>query len=563
MYGFAGTGKTTMIMEIVQFLIVHKQLRSVAFSAPTHKALNVMKTNFNKLIPKLISSFNLSHQESFDSNLTELSMVGITVNFTTIHSLLNYVLDFTNTGEKIFAKKNQIKKSKKTENEQDDNMAKYELIIIDECSMISIQMIIDLFNEIRKQIKNNNEQKSPKIIFTGDPAQLPPVNEISSSIFSKSKWDLSFTEYSKYVDATQGIFTTQEMIKNNYDQLMNDLTNMKTVTLKQIFRNSRSNVIDLSFNIRQWVLGEINAPTIKQYAGNGVTLYNSKLHNGNKLQSQWFNKCIETFKSNSLSNIILTWTNAQSDIYNDCIRKTLLGKTKIDKFEIGDVLILNDFYCFDADETSNSYDGTNEKLRFYTSEQLKILNIEINEKKCRVMVMNIPKCVQNLSNSDEIIKKFKTIVSRINNSIKKQYTVWKIRIARLGEYGLVNGTNNEATILVIHEKSKKQLEIDKNNVVKLIKMLTRYYQINNLSQFKTIEKNILKQLWRYWDNNFVSPFANVIFGYSITTHKAQGSTFDNVFVDAHDILKNTNNEEAKRCIYTSHTRCANMLHILV
>ena len=35
-----------------------------------------------------------------------------------------------------------------------------------------------------------------------------------------------------------------------------------------------------------------------------------------------------------------------------------------------------------------------------------------------------------------------------------------------------------------------------------------------------------------------------------------------VFVDAHDIFKNNNANEAKRCIYTALTRTSNELHIL-
>jgi hypothetical protein len=48
-------------------------------------------------------------------------------------------------------------------------------------------MIDQLLFEIRK----NNA----KIIFSGDPAQLPPINERTSSLFINHKEDLTFHKY--------------------------------------------------------------------------------------------------------------------------------------------------------------------------------------------------------------------------------------------------------------------------------------------------------------------------------------------------------------------------------
>ena len=57
------------------------------------------------------------------------------------------------------------------------------------------------------------------------------------------------------------------------------------------------------------------------------------------------------------------------------------------------------------------------------------------------------------------------------------------------------------------------------------------------------------------------------YGFALTGHKAQGSTYDTVFVDLMDILydKNgrpyTKSEEIKRLIYTACSRCRNKLYI--
>jgi len=42
----------------------------------------------------------------------------------------------------------------------------------------------------------------------------------------------------------------------------------------------------------------------------------------------------------------------------------------------------------------------------------------------------------------------------------------------------------------------------------------------------------------------------------MTVHKSQGSTFENVFVDAEDILANPNREEALRCLYVAVSRAS-------
>ena len=47
MLGLSGTGKTTLITKFVNYILRNKYINSVAFVAPTHKALNVIKFKFN------------------------------------------------------------------------------------------------------------------------------------------------------------------------------------------------------------------------------------------------------------------------------------------------------------------------------------------------------------------------------------------------------------------------------------------------------------------------------------------------------------------------------------
>lgn len=76
------------------------------------------------------------------------------------------------------------------------------------------------------------------------------------------------------------------------------------------------------------------------------------------------------------------------------------------------------------------------------------------------------------------------------------------------------------------------------------------------SQAKRQTNKVLKrQLWRdFWE--YKGRYADVDFGYAITAHKSQGSTYDIVVVDEKDIMGTsaTSNQEKSELIYTALTR---------
>jgi len=59
--------------------------------------------------------------------------------------------------------------------------------------------------------------------------------------------------------------------------------------------------------------------------------------------------------------------------------------------------------------------------------------------------------------------------------------------------------------------------------------------------------------WRQW-NDAKDTFAEVTNGYSITAHQAQGSTYDYVFADLQNIMRNGNFPEMLRLLYVSLSR---------
>lgn len=138
--GFAGTGKSTTIQFLLNRLNNSSLGGKVVFTAPTHKAVKVLR--------RMAENY------------------AIEVECLTIHSLLS--LKVVNQGDK-----QQLKPQKK----QKDPMRDVALVVIDECSMIGQA----LYEHIIDSLKFN----PVKYIFMGDPAQLPPVNEKNSQTFEQ------------------------------------------------------------------------------------------------------------------------------------------------------------------------------------------------------------------------------------------------------------------------------------------------------------------------------------------------------------------------------------------
>lgn len=139
--GFAGTGKTTLIGQLVDR---HHQ-KKIAVCAPTNKAVKV-------LMEKIKTR---------------------SIEFATLHSLLGLRLKERDDGQVDVRR------------EGASTIHEYELVIVDECSMISPELFKMVLTGMR----------SAKVLFVGDPAQLPPVGEsMESPVFSMVEMRAPLTE---------------------------------------------------------------------------------------------------------------------------------------------------------------------------------------------------------------------------------------------------------------------------------------------------------------------------------------------------------------------------------
>jgi len=546
LYGYAGSGKTTLIIKLIGFLLKGNYINSVALTAPTNKALNVLKVKFSENVDDLFD-WDSVDMEMYDKNGTSLddklkileTVKNQKITFMTIHRLLGFKNDYDKDGNNIFVKG------------KDGELDKYDFVIIDECSMISYELIVDIFEEIRKKIqlmsKDNIVKKVPKILFVGDPAQLPPVNEKKSIIFSQKEED-----FDKKDDTDEYSFTNLKL----------GILGQKTMTLTKIVRSADNKVVGLCNEIRRWVI-EDRAPIIGKFKGMKVILYKKPIGMKNT-DSEWFKKSINYFSENKdlTSNIILAWTNKQCNEYNDVSRQLILGRSKEFQVEVGDLLILRNFYNIQESDEDDIFKN-DKNNRFYTSEQIKVVSVEKIIKGYPTFTENLPGHLTKLKTFNYIQDKFVKTVRSINKNTGRKFEVFKLHIQKMSDVVIKDYIPETFKIYVLRNESYAKLKTEKDFVSERIKELRKYYFNFLKESIDTIDKYVIKPLWREWNRCFIDAFAQVDISYCITVHRSQGSSFYNVFVDAPDIFKNKNDDEAKRCMYTALTRTCNELHILL
>lgn len=331
--GYAGTGKTTLITLLIPYLLKNNIIKSVAFSAPTNKAVNV-----------IIEKYPIKKNKD------------IIIDFLTIHKLLKYKSEFNNEGKKVFVKN------------EGSSFKLYNLVIVDECSMLSKEIVKDIKEEIKKE-------ENTKIILIGDPAQLPPINEEFSSIFK--------------------CFTNR-------------------ILLKQVVRSGKQGIVETCNNTRRCIFKK-KEKDIKNTEG--VIYYKNnydkkrdivKDYSEYIVKSKWFKNYLGTDNS-----IILAWTNKQVSMYNDEIRRIKFGNN-LKPYIVGDKLILTDYYL-----TSDDYTEP-----IYTSEQIEVIGVQ----ECNIQFPNMECKFENINKS---IKKIaENCVDQINSNTIRNYNVYKLKIKK-------------------------------------------------------------------------------------------------------------------------------------
>jgi superfamily I DNA/RNA helicase len=506
----AGTGKTTVITHFINNIIKNKLCNKIAIATPTHKSLAICKSKL------------------FETSTT--STISANIDIMTIHRLLNYQQYIDSNGEVYYAK-----------GKAEPNFSIFNIILVDECSMLSSQIIDDIDYELQK-----DKNKKIKIIFTGDQFQLPAVNEKHNKIFTKK---------------------------------------IKTLTLEKIIRTNSQSIMELSAGHRKWISTnkDDDMPYLSDYMNKNIVLHSQKSLEKwldkfiSHLKQQGVNKTEEIVKNNTENlnnNIILTWTNKKCNKYNDYIRQKMFNKKVLDKYEIGEILIFNDFHRILMNKNADEEEETDKIISFYTSEQIKLHNIKQDkfqfERIKNLKSVDLPEDI-----STKFIKTITSINKVLTNTTLNVYFMGILKISEL--------KNKDAPIyevLCIHQSSeveynklKEYFEEHmvklKNSCYKMVEELKTPKNMDNstFNMVKTdylgiVEKKI-NRIWKDWQSQVIDRFAQLNYGYSITVHKSQGSTFMNVFIDIQDIFSNPNQSEKLKCLYTAITRSSHSLELLV
>ena len=426
--GFAGTGKSYLIGVLIEQILFSTK-KNIAMTAPTNKAVKV-----------LMDSAKYDHPN---------------LEFSTVHSLLGLREQIDGFGRQKFVQYSRDVCSLNTKN----------ILVVDESSMLSDE----LFELIHPYVTAGDL----KVIFMGDPCQIPPVGMADSIPFNKAK------------QAEYGI---------------------KVYTLNTIVRQAVGNpIIEATMTVRNAIGRDISFP-VKEDKYDPETLDGiywlgaDKKQDALKLLKKYF--ASENFKKDADFVKVICWTNKAVDGFNKLIRSMLYGK-EVGRLVIGEKLI--------AQKPIIDKLGDNDK----------------------VIIFN---------NSDEFEVTNFTVKSAPYKDVPLSFYEVKV------QHRLLGGVTTEKSIKIIHESSEDDYTLI----------------LEHLKDLATSEKKGTYEAANKWKDYyaFMEIFADVNYNYAVTSHKAQGSTYDNCFVLEEDINANRKVVERNRIKYTALSRPRHKLFVI-
>lgn len=364
--GYAGTGKTYLIRRILEYISLTDVNKKIAVTAPTNKAVYVLA--------KKNAAFNKSAMV-FENYIPPSSKI----TYSTIHKLLNLKEEISDTGVQSFVSAN---------NKNVDILA-YQYLFVDETSMLDDI----LFHNIIKF------KDKLRIIFMGDPAQIPPINREHCTPFREN---------------------------STFDFLKLELT--------EIMRQQNNHpIIRQSFVIRE-NLSKRNP--IEKYETELNNEHNGIIHINGKTHRSLVRHVIEKFfkdpgyERNTDFVKIIAWRNQTVDYLNTVTRQVLYGKD-VEKFVIGDKLVANKA-LFTVTLNRGIFIDPIYTLKANTSDEFVIKKIDIVEKTFR-----------------------ETVNGTVNYSFKGKF--WALDVKRTTD-SVNDGFLTNITLFIIHEDSKEEYD---------------------------------------------------------------------------------------------------------
>jgi len=347
--GYAGTGKTFLVKRIIEYITSNYPKRKIAITAPTNKAVRVLQAD-----------------AEFKDDVLDISS---RITYSTIHKLLGLKEQITDSGEQLF----------KPDGREKSELSNYKYLIVDEVSMLDDSIC----REILKQ------SKTIRIIFMGDPAQIPPVKRVDCIPFRK---------------------------QDQYD--------FQTVELTKIMRQTGEHpVVDASFLIRNNLNARHPIPVLKTKIidGKGIIFIDSRTQRKGvrPLLKKYFD--CKDFENNADYAKVIAWRNKTVNYLNSIIREILYGK-EADAYVIGEKLIASSAIFKQTGNKSKW--GAKWHVDINTSEEMEVLELNLSKKKYAEgsyqMYMQIYDCKVKVYDPIDKVSVVKEIVIA-HESSKKEY----------------------------------------------------------------------------------------------------------------------------------------------
>ncbi len=473
--GPAGSGKSYTMLNMFKYFKDILKDYNICFVAPTNVIVQRCKENDNIISPYFRDT-----------------------EYLTVSQLLGERLTYNNNGESIFKRLNKKML-----------LNKYDIIIIDESSMVGNDKIKCILNELRNGI----------CIFIGDKNQLNPVNEGENMVLHKS----------------------------NVNLCINMRCNIKV--LNKIF-----NYIIKEIEICENFGYKYNKKMFDIFLDKMIKYIDKKKNNKTLLYLKNKNEFIETYinRYKLLDSIICNYTN------NECVKLNKEIKEKIIK-ENNIKVIDGKYYKGQQLIFMRRYEN---KVKYMTSEIVKIDDIELDEYKLKNILIEdiyLINCDSNIINAeilyDEIVKN--GLTKDLNKILNKFNSVDEIGVNKLYVYNKKNGKSKVNYINVVKK-------MEENIYEKLIEDTKKQIdRVNKKYKNEFVRDYIIVGLYKLLDKYRINIFANIVDGYSATCHKLQGNTINTIFVNLEDILKMCDSDIKNKLkyIYTALTRASDMVVI--
>jgi len=129
----------------------------------------------------------------------------------------------------------------------------------------------------------------------------------------------------------------------------------------------------------------------------------------------------------------------------------------------------------------------------------------------------------------------------------------------------MNNENNIENIKILRNIIKNSYEVKillSRNEEKELNSINKMLNEEGIDNEGSTKYITLSQLFGHYMSHIItSCYPEIDYGYALTVHKSQGSTYDDVYIEYANILSNTRENEKLKLLYTAITRSSNKLHI--